>query len=301
MAQVERKSSGRACSADFVEHLRTVHFALTALAFTLVSLAYLANEHISRARTEVSELQRVRDNWNQMRHELYRQAAQIDDAPLSPNQVVIDVATRKDRLIFPVSIQQIPADDTLENFLPPSVARPLDTIADFQSWWDSILATGLNVHVLESGQTTRCTIFDDNGISQNPDDSAKCSLEFRNENYGNETSGNRLPASFARDGQSLIANFYVAHVAPIASDKKYNVLIAIDAKQLTVHLNAIRSFFPKRAWRDNVKLDTMDFASRRREPVRNRSPTLLRSSARLMTKLNEFPYLDRSRGRPIRC
>jgi hypothetical protein len=53
-------------SSDFVEHLRTVHFALVALALTLIILAFPSSSRMPKALTQIAQLTDLNVRWEEI-------------------------------------------------------------------------------------------------------------------------------------------------------------------------------------------------------------------------------------------
>lgn len=62
----DKQQSGKHWSKDFVEHLRTIHFALIAVCIAIIILAGIyTKSEITRAHDQIKQLKILRDTWNE--------------------------------------------------------------------------------------------------------------------------------------------------------------------------------------------------------------------------------------------
>src|SRR5579862_6935320 len=137
-------------SVDFVEHLRTVHFALVTLATALLILVVGGrDEKVSRALTQATQIAELQEHWSQIRGKLYLQTAQHLNAPTTGLFVLALTRNARPTGLIPLNVR-ITEDEFVRyeqwKFLDRDVmddAPP--TLAKFATLW---AALGQGVQVL---------------------------------------------------------------------------------------------------------------------------------------------------------
>jgi hypothetical protein len=159
-----RKNHSRTAhwSVDFVEHLRTVHFALISLSTAIIVLIFGIRDQIPIALTQATQIAELQDRWTDARNALFIQGARLLQLPTEAKSYIllVTVATpgqtsEQVRFILTIPFGGNPAYEPWLLTGLPMESSPR-TLADFRSWWNT-LHSGITVHLLNStGVGTNC-------------------------------------------------------------------------------------------------------------------------------------------------
>jgi hypothetical protein len=144
-------------SVDFVEHLRSVHFALAALSITLIVVISPSDGRLSRVLTQVTQIEELQHRWINLRQNLLAQATGIIDfRTLGSIYISVDTYEHTPDIDghasfwFPMRAGSTADDDRIFSGGAPMTAAP-SSINKFKSWWTQMNAAGVHVHVIDPG------------------------------------------------------------------------------------------------------------------------------------------------------
>jgi len=151
-------------SKDFVEHLRTVHFALILVASVLI-ISGLSNRpsRLPIALTQIQQIAAIQKEWSKVPSALYGQAmrdAKISEEWTIPLRIILPPETHKTTGV--TAMMQIPSDIILANQewkFAGNPVPPVLSLNNFKEFWNA-LNRGIEVVLIEppSGEA-RCSEF----------------------------------------------------------------------------------------------------------------------------------------------
>jgi hypothetical protein len=138
---------------DFVEHLRTVHFAVTALAATLMVLAAPPDAKKSRALSQAARILEVSTDWGSARSMMVDLAARRLSLTTNDEHFVwvesLDAARYAFKSFISLSVLTAPTQEQAPHVLPGRrMDSPPRTINEFTHWWNRIATEGIDVNVI---------------------------------------------------------------------------------------------------------------------------------------------------------
>ena len=131
-------------SVDFVEHLRTVHFALVTASAVLLLLAFGNDDkHIAVARTQATEISELHDLWPDVRSSMYEQAARGASVSTADRFYRLAFAAPKSMsstagVVIEIRLPGRPKTFPSWRFAGPQMAEPPRTLVQFQTWWSAV-------------------------------------------------------------------------------------------------------------------------------------------------------------------
>lgn len=158
MSLFKERSSISHWSVDFVEHVRTVHFALVTVSVALIILVSgSSHTRYSRALTQAQQIMALSDRWTDVQNVLYFAAVRARNTfPLKPYILEISDPRVDRRRIVEIHV----TPDALNQYQPWKFSSnikmqgPPQTLAAFRIWWTA----------LHSGQASaRVPYFQDSG------------------------------------------------------------------------------------------------------------------------------------------
>ena len=138
-------------SEDFVEHLRSVHFALALLSATLIVLAVPPDDKLSRALTQATQMQDLQRRWPAIRTNLLFDASRKGKLAYEKDYFVHITGGEKigGSMIYNLhAILEANGELGRYVFIGPMNDAP-QTIGEFQTWWDTLNHDGLKLRVVD--------------------------------------------------------------------------------------------------------------------------------------------------------
>jgi hypothetical protein len=173
-------------SRDFVEHLRSVHFALTTLSVALVIvLLSTGDAQLDKAFTQAAQIEALLHRWKDVQARAYESATQAARLPIGgtvnvsaslfvfewdPTTHMFVPGKRLVGASLQVAQQQF-TDYEEWKFPGSKMLEPPSTLGEFRSWWNE-LNRGISVLVPNFASDLKSC---DAKISNRPRDVVKCS------------------------------------------------------------------------------------------------------------------------------
>jgi hypothetical protein len=198
-------------SKDFVEHLRTVHFALAAVSLALIIAISAQDRRLPIALRQIEQIARFEKQWPGVRAKIYRHISNADEYEY------VDVSVRSD-LIKPNQLylqnkitSQDLTDWTQWRTQGHSWPSDLTTLADFKSVWDDF-AKGADVSTpVQPNDHSRCTVHIS---SASPTVEGQLLRFFSIDSTNCET--NTVNAKIGGAGTEVKSSFSLSYLFPLA-------------------------------------------------------------------------------------
>jgi len=142
---------------DFIEHLRAVHFAATALAISLIVLAAPPDERFSKALSEATQIQKLSDTWSNVRSKFVDEAARrVSQVTNEEHLISVERPhARGDtfRSVLHLTTENKPTETQSPYVFPGRrMDSPPTTVDEFAQWWNRLESEGMEVNLVDLTQ-----------------------------------------------------------------------------------------------------------------------------------------------------